>query len=264
MTRATHYFLPVLGLLLTLLPASAAAQGTMEPLPKLRAGTPPYSVLGNIMGANNLALQGIKPEAPGIEEEEAPHLVWLADADARIRPGLVWNRQTGGIFTVRNLANQLEPAAAAVDYGIRQLYAPILLITGNSDSQAIALFNSGYDQLGEAIRRELNQLHPAIAHLGASGKEARSSEATATLRLRQAEGNVDYQVNLALERYRDRVESGRLVIAGGIIDLANQYGGGPGRLHLINLNGETEPAKIQASSHLIRTTPEMRKFIGRK
>ena len=245
------------------LPARETAGGSMEPLPKLRAGTPPYSVLGNVLGANQKALGGVSPEAEGIREKDAPHLVWLADSDARIRSDLIWEHRIGGIYAVRNLANQLEPGAAAVDYGVRHLYAPLLLITGNSDSKSIELFNQGYEELGTEIRRELNHLHPALAHLEGAGKTARSSEALAALRMRQVESNVDYQVSLAMERYRDRIENGRLVVVGGVIDLANYYKGGPGRLYLINLNGETDPKKIQSSPHLVRVTPEMRHFIGR-
>lgn len=245
-------------LLAAMLPAAAAA---LEPLPKLRAGTPPHEVLGNIMGANRQAMAGLSATAAGRTLDQAPHLVWLADPDPRIKPEMVWSHQAGGIFTVRNLGNQLEPAAAAIDFGVRSQLATILLITGNTDNQAIRLFNEGYEQLGADIRRELNQLHPALSRLptmvGAEKEELAAIEA------RQVEGNVDYQVTRALERYRDRVKGGRLVVAGGVIDLANHYGGGPGRLYLINLNGETDPRRIRESSHIVRVPPEVRGYLGR-
>ncbi len=251
-------------LLLLVLSGPLQAQAAMEPLPKIRAGTPPYSVLGNIMGANSQQLRGTEATAPGISRADSPHLVWLADPDARLSEDLVWDGQVGGIYTVRNLGNQVEPAAGAIDYAIRHLYTPVLLITGNTDSEALQLFAEGYNQLGEAIRRELNHLHPALSHLAASGKEPRSAEAVAALRLRAVEANLDYQVTRALERYGDRVKSGRLVVAGAIIDLANQYQGGPGRLYLVNVNGETSPEKIKSSPHLIRLGKEMRNFVGRR
>ncbi|ADH84770.1 carbonic anhydrase [Desulfurivibrio alkaliphilus] len=250
----------LLGLLLTLSPA--VSQPTLEALPKIRAGTPPHSVLGNIMGSNRQFMQGIKATDPGRQLTQAPHLIWLADPDPRISPEMVWERKAGGIYTVRNLANQLEPAAAAIDYGVRSLHGTILLITGNTDNQAIAQFNEGYEHLGTAIRRELNQLHPPLARLLAT--TGKSAEEMQKLLVRQVESNVDYQVSRALERYRDRVDSGRLVVAGGVIDLANHYGGGPGRLYLINLNGETEPGKIRQSSHVVRVPPEMRDYLGRR
>lgn len=236
----------------------------MEPLPKIRAGVPPYSVLGRIMAANQQVIREATETAPGREQSEAPHLVWLADPDARIQAKQIWDGEPGGVYTVRNLANQMELASGAVDYGIRQLFAPVLLITGNTDSEALRLFAEGYDHLGEAIRRELNHLHPALSHLAPSGRPPLDDEALAAARLRAVEANVDYQVARALERYGDRVQNGRLVVAGAVIDLANQYRGGPGRLHLINLNGETAPEGIKTSPHLIRLNREMRNFIGRR
>ncbi|MDF1614161.1 carbonic anhydrase [Desulfurivibrio dismutans] len=246
------------GCLLALLPPAAAA---LEPLPKIRAGTPPHAVLGNIMGANRQALGGVSATAAGRQLDQAPHLVWLADPDPRVKPELIWTHQDGGIYTVRNLGNQMETGAAAVDYGVRSLHATILLITGNTDSQAITLFNDGYEHLGADIRRELNQLHPALGRLVA--ETPRDSEDRKKMLLRQVESNVDYQVTRALERYRDRVDGGRLVVVGGVIDLANHYGGGSGRLYLINLNGETDPRRIRDASHIVRVHPEMRGYLGR-
>ncbi|MFH7319731.1 carbonic anhydrase [Desulfurivibrio sp. D14AmB] len=242
----------------------AATGLAMEPVPKIRAGIPPYSVLGRIMAANQQVMAGVAENAPGQKISESPQLVWLADPDPRLNSIQVWADQAGGVYTVRNLANQLEPAAGAIDYAVRHLYAPVLLITGNTDSTAIQLFAEGYDHLGEAIRRELSRLHPALSRLPRSGREANGEEELAAARLRAVEANVDYQVARALERYGDRVQSGRLVVVGAVIDLANQYQAGPGRLHLINLNGETEAEKIKASPHLIRLNREMRDYVGRK
>ncbi|MBT9160699.1 MAG: carbonic anhydrase [Desulfobulbaceae bacterium] len=267
----------LLGYLLPTL-SQAALPPDWQPQFKIRAGIPPFSTIGRIMDANHQALQGINPDPAGWRLTEAPHLVWLADADFRIGPEMIWDRQQGGILMVSNLANQVEQAAAALDYAIYHRHTPVLLITGNSDSRAIALFNRGFSQTSEAISRELNQLRTALAPLPAYGMEVRDAASDGSgggagagddsndsvRRLRQAEHNVDYQVARALERYRDRIKTHRLVVVGGIIDLANYYGGGPGRLYLINLNGEIDPAKIKTSPHLVRVAPDLRGFIGRR
>ncbi len=248
-----RYPLPLV-LVLLLLPVAVWA--APEPLPKLRAGVPPYTVFGEIMKANQDGAGGGKPETP--------YLVWLADSDARLRPDLIMAGGGNRIYTARNLGNQVEPAAAALDYGIRTLHAPVLLITGNTDSEAIRWFSQGYEALGEAIRRELNQLHPALARLAMTGKEAKSPEAAQARLDRMVEANVDYQVARAVERYRDRVENGRLVVAGAVLDLAGSYGGGAGRLFLININGESEAEKLRKSSHLVRLDQRALAFVGRR
>ncbi|MDZ7642338.1 MAG: carbonic anhydrase [Desulfurivibrio sp.] len=236
----------------------------MEPLPKLRGGVPPHSVIGNVMTTNQQALGDVDPTAAGLALEEAPHLIWLADPDPRLRPAMVWDSQQGGIYSVRTLGNQLATAAAALDYGIHQLHAPILLITGNTDNDAIRLFQKEYGHLAEATRRALNHLHPALSHLQLADKEARDERAAAKQQLRAVEANVDYQVKRAMERYRQRVETGRLVVVGAVVDLANTYGTGAGRLLLINLNGETDPQQLKSSSHLVRVPPSMRDYLGRR
>lgn len=252
---------PLLVLLVLLLPP-VFVWAAPEPLPKLRAGVPPYTVLGEIMKAN----QGGSPAAAAdpVAKPETPYLVWLADSDARLRPELIMAGGRDRIYTARNLGNQVEPAAAALDYGIRTLHAPVLLITGNTDSEAIRWFSQGYEALGEAIRRELNQLHPALARLAMSGKEAKSPEAAQARLDRMVEANVDYQVARAVERYRDRVENGRLVVVGAMLDLAGSYGGGPGRLFLINLNGESEAEKLRKSPHLVRLDQRALAMVGRR
>lgn len=246
-------------LILLLLPAVVGA--APEPLSKLRAGVPPYTVIGEIMKGHQAGVGTAAVTPAG--QVGPPYLVWLADPDSRLRPELIMAGRSDRIYTVRNLGNQVEPAAAALDYGVRVLHTPVLLITGNTDSEAIRWFSQGYEALGEAIRRELNQLHPALAKLALAGKEAKSPEAAQARLDRMVEANVDYQVARAVERYRDRVENGRLVVVGAVLDLAGSYGGGPGRLFLININGESEAEKMRKSPHLVRLDQRALALVGR-
>lgn len=239
-----------------LLPATAE----MRPAPKLRAGVPPFSIIEAIVKANQQAVKAGDKQPP--LPEGAPYMTWLADCDARIHEGLVIGGDADKVYTVRNLGNQLELATGAIDYGVRRLFSPVLLITGHTGSAAIRLFMEGHGQLDDAIRRDLDHLHLPLANpAGKSGKEQPPAEIRW---LQLVEQNVDYQVGQAMRRYQDRIKEGRLVVVGGVIDLANQYGEGKNRLLIININGETDPAKLKKLRHLARLDPAQLALVGRR
>ncbi|MEW6594041.1 MAG: carbonic anhydrase [Thermodesulfobacteriota bacterium] len=232
----------------------------MRPIPKMRAGIPPFTVIEAIARANqqSVALAAKQPAPP----ETTPYMTWLADCDARIHEGLVIGTDADKVYTVRNLGNQLALATGAIDYGVRQLYSPVLLITGHTGSEALRAFMEGYGHLGEAIRRDLDHLHVPLATTTPVDKKKQSPPEIRLLHL--VEQNVDYQVAQAVDRYRDRVKEGRLVVIGGIIDLMNQYGEGKNRLLLININGEIDPGKLKKLRHLVRLDPGQLNFVGRR
>ncbi len=234
----------------------------MRPATKIRAGTPPYEVIEKILRANQkhiaLATSSTAPSTP-----ESPLLTWLADADARIQPGLLLDKTVGRIFTARNLGNQLVLATGSVDYGVRYLHTPVLLITGSTDSQAIRLFMEGYRDLEPQVRDELDHLHLPLTEMEPGSKNKKSLPLAEKL-LDNTERNIDYQVAQAVARYSDRVENGRLVVIGSVLDLDNQYGHGAGRLVIINVNGERDAAKLRASQHMVRLDRQLLATVGRQ
>lgn len=257
------------------------AMAEMRPVLKHRAGVPPFTVVDAMMRGNGESIdRAAQPPLP--PENMAPHLTWLADCDHRVHPRLIMNDPGGKVYAVCTLGNQLAPATAAVDFGVRVLYSPVLLITGQTDSEAIRLFQTRPGAVGEEVRRALASLElpppkakaPKKKKGGKKGKAAVSPKSAATkepvpteaplLPVNLVERNVDYQVAQAIARYRERIANGRLVVIGGVLDLANQYGEGRNRLFLININGETDPAKLRNSPHLVRLDPRQLTFVGRR
>jgi carbonic anhydrase len=49
-----------------------------------------------------------------------------------------------------------------------------------------------------------------------------------------------------MEEYAEAVKEGHLLIVGAVYDFADDMKQGPGKLNLINVNGQTETAKMQA------------------
>jgi len=233
------------------------AAARMRPIPKQRAGIPPFTVIKAIVHANQ---QQVVPAARQSAPPEAtPWMTWLADCDARVHAGMVMDADADRLFAVCALGNQLALVEGAVDYGVRELYSPVLLITGHTGSESLRAAMEGYSHLGEAIRRDLDQLRLPPP---AKGKKEQTPAAHRWLQL--VEENVDYQVAQAVARYRDRIKEGRLVVVGGVIDLLNQYGAGRNRLFLININGETDPARLKKLRHLVQLDPAQLNHVGRR
>lgn len=218
---------------------SNTAEAKMRSNNKIRAGVPPYEIVKQILAQNS---KEIKTKDYGQESSYTPYFTWLTDSDARISPNLIIDNKTI-IYSVRNLGNQVELATGAIDYGVRHLLTPVLLITSSSENTAVKFFMEGYGKLAPAIRRDLDHLHLAL-----SGDNKKNSFQERLIT--NIESNVDYQVGLAMARYQDRINSGRLVVIGSIIDFSNVYKHGAGRMIIINVNGFKDSAKLNSQQIL--------------
>jgi len=244
-----------LSLCVALLPLASSAD--MLPIKKLRAGLPPYAVAEKIARHNDQIVASRPGDEP-LRMPGTPHMIWLADCDARVQPTLFYPDPVDTIYTVRNPGNQLSLSAGAIDYGVNALLAPVLLITGNTNSDSLRLFAKGYNHLGPDLRHDLDGLRLPLGENSAGSGVGVQTEPILV------EKNVDFQVATAMKRYEQRIENGRLVVIGAVIDLNNQYGRGLNRLIIININGETEPERLRAMHHLIRLDKRLLGLAGRK
>ncbi len=233
----------------------------MSPVPKHRVGTPPSQVLKEILQTN------LEPEAPrplsnsGVKNL-APRITWLADSDPALSPNLILPSGSNSIYAVRNIANQLTTALGSVDYGIRVLHTPILLITATSGNDTIQSLLIRPEELPDATKQELHHLFTPFKELHDSQEKAPTSLAAQLKTL--IETNIDYQVNLAVGRYQERIRAGRLIVVGTVLDTDNTYNHGKGRLMIININGESSTRQLQRHRVLNNISPSLLKCVGRE
>jgi len=161
------------------------------------------------------------------------------------------------VFPVRNLGNQLPLSSGAVDYGVRYLHTPVLLITGVSDSKSIQAFIDGYDFFTPDIRSDLDHLHLPLT------LKKQQIKTTKKQLLDQVEDNVDFQVTQAMDRYGDRIKSGRLAVIGSVFDCTNGYDRGKNRLIIINVNGEKDEKKLKGLKLMSRLDQNLLQYVGR-
>jgi carbonic anhydrase len=147
-----------------------------------------------------------------------------------------------------------------LDYGIRYLHTPVLLITATNDNQAIKFFLEDHNDLPLEISRDIDHLRLALT----SRQQKKTVSKQPVELIDFVEANIDYQVEQAINRYRDRLKNGRLVIVGAVFDLDDKYGRGKNRLIVININGEKDGTKLRKARMCRKLDGRLLNFVGRK
>jgi carbonic anhydrase len=151
-------------------------------------------------------------------------------SDSRVHTNMLDKTPEGDLFMIRNIGNQLATAKGSVEYGINHLGSSLLLIIGHAKCGAIAAASGDYSKLEPAIQKELDTIK--------IGKNLSSIEGV--------KANVNNQVAAAMEEWKEEIKAGHLLVIGAVYDFADDMKQGAGKLNLINVNGQTETAKLQA------------------
>lgn len=157
-----------------------------------------------------------------------PKATVVTCSDSRVHTPMFDQSPEGELFMVRNIGNQLSTAEGSVEYGVHHLHTPILLFIGHSRCGAIAAATSNYSKESTAIRRELDTITISKDLTNLNGVKA----------------NVNNQVASAMLKFDEEVKEGTLVVIGAVMDFADDLHQGAGKLHIININGETDLMKL--------------------
>jgi carbonic anhydrase len=155
--------------------------------------------------------------------QQNPRATILTCCDSRIQMNKIDKAAEGDLFLIRNIGNQAT-LEGSIDYGVRYLHTPVLVVLGHSDCGAIKTALGNNRGLSESVRKEVETLQ-----LDKDGDLN-----TNIIK------NVHYQVDILLNRYQDKVQDRTLVIVGAVYDFANAYRRGYGKLLFININGEKQ------------------------
>jgi carbonic anhydrase len=187
--------------------------------------------------------------------EQHPRVTVVACADSRFHMHDISNNPDGDVFVVRNIGNQIDSSQGSVQYAIEHLRTPLLLILGHVRCGAVQTAMTDYSGESPALRRELDGLHLTMQR--ATGQSLPSQEE----RWRHyVVANVHQQVRYALREYEAEVRAGRLLVVGGVYDFRGEFGGGQGRLHIININGESDRARLFKTSTWVQVEQELKRL----
>jgi carbonic anhydrase len=220
---------------------AAAASSSME------AEKTAASLLGQLL-LDNTAFVHDHPPAyfQPFQNDQHPRATVVACADSRFHLQAIDHAPDGDIFEIRNIGNQIDVNEGSVDYGIHHLHTPLLLIIGHVGCGAIKAALGDYGAEPPAIRRELDGLHLSIRR-AASESPKGSFEAQW---LAGVIANVHQQVSDALLEHAEAVRTGELYVVGAVYDFRDDLGKGKGRLHIIDVNGEANPDRIESAQLL--------------
>lgn len=162
---------------------------------------------------------------------QKPRATVVTCSDSRVHTNMLDKTPEGDLFMVRDIGNQVTTAEGSVQYGVNHLASSLLLIIGHSSCGAIKAASGDYSSLEAPIKRELDTIK--------IGKGVTNIDGVKT--------NVNNQVVKALELFGDKVKEGHLLVVGGVYDFTDDMKQGAGKLNVINVNGETDAAKVKAA-----------------
>ncbi len=164
-----------------------------------------------------------------LSEGQHPRATIVTCSDSRVHTNMLDKTPEGDLFVIRNIGNQLATAHGSVQYGVNHLGSSLLLIIGHSSCGAIKAASGDYSALEPDIKRELDTIHIARGNANIDGVKT----------------NVNNQVAAALKEFADKVKNRELLVVGAVYDFADDMKKGAGRLNIINMNGETDQAKLR-------------------
>ena len=164
-----------------------------------------------------------------LSEGQKPRGTVVTCSDSRVHTNAFDKTPEGDMFMVRNIGNQLATSKGSVQYGVNHLGSSLLLFIGHSSCGAIKAAGGDYSTLEEPIKKELDTINITKGSANIDGVKT----------------NVNNQVAAALKEWADKVKSGELLVVGAVYDFADDMKQGAGKLNIININGETDPAKLR-------------------
>jgi len=190
--------------------------------------------LDQILNDNAYHMHTIKKdEYRRFEKVQTPRATVLMCSDSRVQTKAITMMDVNDLFVVRNIGNQVINSSGSIEFGVKFLHTPVLLIIGHSGCGAIEAVVSGVDVQNGCIERELEPIDVS----GSSLNDAIIQ-------------NVDNQVKFAVKKFKKLVEAKQLLVIGAIYDFQDTYKKGLGRLIIVNLNGERDTNIISKSQYL--------------
>ncbi len=165
------------------------------------------------------------------QNTQTPRAVVVTCSDSRVHDQAFDNTPDSDLFMIRDIGNQIATAPGSVEYGVNHLGAKVVLIVGHVACGAVKAGLSDYSTLEPEIKKELDTLKLTQGETIIDGVKE----------------NVNNQVKATQGLFSEKVKEGGLVVVGAVYDFKNELGQGQGKLVIININGETDPAKIAKS-----------------
>lgn len=187
-----------------------------------------HSFVDQILDDNKMYMQNIKKEDyAAFANRQTPRATVVMCSDSRVQTEVFNSKNVNDLFVVRNIGNQVINASGSIEYGVRFLKTPVLLILGHSGCGAVEAVVSDVDVQNGCIERELETIDVEGHCLNDAIIQ-----------------NVHNQISLSIKKFKKLVKAKQLIIIGAVYDFQDAYKHGLGKLIIVNVNGETNPETI--------------------
>jgi carbonic anhydrase len=187
-----------------------------------------------------------------VQDVQRPPVVTVCCSDSRVLQDHIWgNDRPGHLFTCGNIGNRVvertdagEVVSGDVLYPIAHTGTETVVVVGHTGCGAVT---AAYDDLTDGvdeppgIARCLDLLEP---HLEAGIDALPDDLGRAAAIDRLVEYNVDRQVDVLV---RSADVPAAVDVIGVVYDFRDVYAGRRGEVHVINVDGERDPAALRAA-----------------
>ncbi len=157
-------------------------------------------------------------------QAQHPKITLVTCSDSRVDMEFFRIDPLDTVFTIRNIWNTILANEWSVEYGVEHLETPILLILWHTNCGAVKAGLKEYHHCSSAIRRELNHLEAALC-------EVDKTQDFSKQWVEWVKKNLDLQLEIAYNKFQDRVKKWKLAIIWAILDIDNSLWAGYGVLH---------------------------------
>ncbi len=158
------------------------------------------------------------------QKAQHPIITCITCSDSRVQSEIFSHNAIDNVFTIRNIGNQVLNNIGSVDYGVIHLHTPVLLILGHTDCGAIKAFSKDYSNETKEIIQELDSLKKC------------NCQSCETLEEKIVQ-NINYQVAYCVDRYKELVANGKLIVLGAVYDFHKKFSDVEGSMLICNING---------------------------
>jgi carbonic anhydrase len=153
-----------------------------------------------------------------------PKITLITCSDSRVDMNYFRMDALDKVFTIRNIWNVILTSEGSVDYWVEHLDTPILFILAHTNCGAVNAALNDYHHCTPDIKRELDHLMPALVNLKSTEPHDKWVE--------WVENNLELQLRIAEDKFKQRIEEGKLTIVGWILDIDNSYGEWLGKIFI--------------------------------
>jgi len=219
--------------------------------------------LVDLLAGNEAHAAAVADRFDALQDAQHPEAVTVCCSDSRVLQDYMWGNETPGrVFTCGNIGNRVvqrtaggEAVSGDVLYPIEHTGTDLVVIVGHTGCGAVtATYGALTDGVSEppGIEHCIDLLAP---HL---------EEGVRTLPEGLADGDavnhlVEYNVDRQVEALLDSGDvPASVTVVGAVYDFQDVYRGGRGEIHVVNVDGRTDPGRLR-DAH-----PEIADRVGRR